>query len=420
MGDLPEKLNSGFLIITDGPPVDGTGTGSTVFNLFDGSDDLQDVIAYARSTGQPKTPLLMTKNRETYEVDLHTHMTSGIWRLGRLAYLNHLLVRPSPAALAHRVQELGIKKALIFGPGPDLIVYSASFLRRSTGLEAAIYLLDDPRPAIRASRNPVLRLLASSKLRELLQLCQKRFVISEPFRDRFEGDFGLTFGVLPPPIRDDAFEEFRSRPLERRSPDGQFRIFLGGTLAAHYHSSLRSLAKAVEHFASMTGTRCKVVVCGREPLETFYRLGFTAEQIEHLGWLESSRQVIQLESECDCLFLACVFDSGFRDFFELSFPGRSREYLMAGPPIVVHAPANSAVARYFRQQQIDFVCDSLDPAVLADSLVKIYRRSTEEQRSLRSRYLSVVERFHLATKARAQLLGASGPNQPKVAAASSG
>ena len=82
-----------------------------------------------------------------------------------------------------------------------------------------------------------------------------------------------------------------------------------------------------------------------------------------------------------------------------------RDYFIAGPPILIQAPAGSAVARYFREHSLEYVNETLDPNGLAHRLTEIYGLGNDARARLRRTYLGVVERHHLASNIRPQLLG---------------
>jgi glycosyltransferase involved in cell wall biosynthesis len=49
-------------------------------------------------------------------------------------------------------------------------------------------------------------------------------------------------------------------------------------------------------------------------------------------------------------------------------PGKMGEYLASGRPILVHAPADSFIAWYFRHHECGLVVDENDPARLAQAI----------------------------------------------------
>ena len=118
-----------------------------------------------------------------------------------------------------------------------------------------------------------------------------------------------------------------------------------------------------------------------------------------------------------CSFVPYVFDPARRDFYRMSFPGKTAYYFAGGSPVVVQAPHDSAIAGYFRRHELNFMCNTLDGRVLADTLKRACALGPSERISLRTAYRRVVEEHHLASKTRDRLLGRAEPARQAAAAA---
>ena len=405
-------MSEPFFIIADGQPVAGTGTPVTVYGLFQGTPDLPELIVYSRSDRQPSGPMLDTVRGETYPLEFHSEDPGPGWRLARLMQLNHMTVRPRPATLARHIRSLGIRKAVLFGPGSDLLLYAVRLLRRLPEVEATLYVLDDPRTALQGSRNPVYRALASRALKELLGRCSRRLAITEELAASLGAGIGAPFEVLPIPVRDDCYMTFAHGATAATPPTPpSLSVFLCGSLGPTVEDSLRCLAQAFQRLSDDMGLAPALVVSGRTPAEDLHRLGFSPDQVHALGWLPSREDVLRSAGKATCTFVPYSFDARQRHFYETSFPGRLADYWLAGPPILVHAPESSAVARYFRRHDLELVCDRLEPNAVAEALGRIGAMSAGERRQHHRRYLDLVARDHLAGQARARLLGAAGARE---------
>jgi len=81
---------------------------------------------------------------------------------------------------------------------------------------------------------------------------------------------------------------------------------------------------------------------------------------EYLGW-QSQEDTIRLLSEADLLYMPYWFSEEFREESSSSFPSKLVTYFAAGRPVFCHAPAYASPAKYIRQHEAGFLCDSLDP-----------------------------------------------------------
>lgn len=71
------------------------------------------------------------------------------------------------------------------------------------------------------------------------------------------------------------------------------------------------------------------------------------------------------------LFLPLAFDSPIPEVVRTSAPGKTGEYLAAGRPILVHAPADSFLSWYFRANGCGAVADRGEPARLASAIADL-------------------------------------------------
>ena len=394
-----------FFIISDGQPVPGTGLPMTVYNLFHGSEDIPAMVVDGTSAVQPRGPLLEAGAHQWHRVDLHADERSGFWRLAKSTGLNLAMAHPKPASIAARVRDLGLKKAIVFGPGSHLIFWTQELLGLLPEVEATIYIVDDIRAPSKQSRNPIFRGKSRKAIPALLNRCAHRFVITDEMAERYQHDFGLDFQVLPLPVPDQTDAADHSLHGDWNADFGILDVFLAGTLGPLYDESLRCLAQAFQHIVRSGAGTPRLTVCGRAMRSEFLALGFEEDHLAHMGWLPDTSHVLRRARRAMCTFVPYVFAESQRDFYELSFPGKTAYYLAAGAPILVHGPAASAVARYFRRHDLDFVCDSLDPNALAEALLGMARIGPETREDLRARYCEVFDRNHRASVARARLLG---------------
>lgn len=82
-------------------------------------------------------------------------------------------------------------------------------------------------------------------------------------------------------------------------------------------------------------------------------------------------EIAAIQRQADVLFLPLAFESSIPEMIKTSAPGKMGEYLAAGRPILVHAPADSFVSWYFRAHGCGVVVDQNDPAALAAALKRL-------------------------------------------------
>ncbi len=101
------------------------------------------------------------------------------------------------------------------------------------------------------------------------------------------------------------------------------------------------------------------------------------------------------------LFLPLAFDSPIPEAVRTSAPGKTGEYLAAGRPILVHAPADSFVSWYFRSNGCGAVADRADPGRLASAIGELLADGDLRSRISREARRTAERDFDVA-KARAE------------------
>ena len=90
-----------------------------------------------------------------------------------------------------------------------------------------------------------------------------------------------------------------------------------------------------------------------------------------VGFESDHAQLLERLAECDLLYLPLAFaDSGdlTTNALQYAFPTKSLDYLVAGPPILVHCPVHFELSRFFQEHRCAHVLNEGDPAALAQWL----------------------------------------------------
>ncbi len=120
--------------------------------------------------------------------------------------------------------------------------------------------------------------------------------------------------------------------------------------------------------------------------------------------------VPSIQQDADVLFLPLAFDSPYPELVRTSAPAKMAEYLAAGRPILVHAPADSFVSSYFRRHGCGVVVDESDPPALAQALERVLCDGALRERVCAAAWQRACEDFHpdRARAALAKLVGLAG------------
>jgi glycosyltransferase involved in cell wall biosynthesis len=191
------------------------------------------------------------------------------------------------------------------------------------------------------------------------------FAMSEPHRDHFEKRLRRC-GVRNPQVVELPHLHREEPPAEPPRLEGNPAIVFTGAIYDAQADSVRRLVDALDTLESHEAQlHLLTQTSGRE----LRRWGIEPSARVHV------RSVTRAEAQAaqraaDVLFLPMGFEAK-GDVVRTASPSKLPEYLAAGRPVLVHAPADSFVARYAREHGFAEVIDDPDPAALRAALLRL-------------------------------------------------
>ena len=101
--------------------------------------------------------------------------------------------------------------------------------------------------------------------------------------------------------------------------------------------------------------------------------------IQVKGWLPQDELLSELV-QADLLYCPYWFSERFRLPSTLSFPSKLSTYLKTGVPTLVHAPEYASPRKFVEQNDVGYICGSLDPCVIRDVLEYIFSGTEDERK----------------------------------------
>lgn len=217
-------------------------------------------------------------------------------------------------------------------------------------------------------------------------------VPNEGLRDALVQRYGVTAAVIHNAcdlsVYDgpgDAAASFGARDLEV--------VFTGAVYDAHY-DGFRALLEAFDRDRQPSRLHLYTPMAraqlGERGLD---------ERIVYHGYVAGT-EIPRVQQAADVLFLPLAFDSPFPEVIRTSAPAKMAEYLAAARPILVHAPAESFVAQYFRHHDCGLVVSTQDPAAVAHALGRLREDAALRERLSLNAWIRARADFDLS-KARA-------------------
>lgn len=170
------------------------------------------------------------------------------------------------------------------------------------------------------------------------------------------------------------FSEDRVKRKGNRK-EKQFVIAFSGQIYAA--EEFNSLLKAINlmHW-EYKGKKIVVRLYGR-----YFHLNFDSESnLEIRGWMNQDELLPEL-ADADLLYCPYWFSERYILPTSLSFPSKLSTYLKTGRPVLVHAPEYASPRKFLVEHGAGYVCDSINPEIIRDTLISIMEQS-EEARSI--------------------------------------
>ncbi len=87
--------------------------------------------------------------------------------------------------------------------------------------------------------------------------------------------------------------------------------------------------------------------------------------------------------EYDLLYLPMMFDEKYRFKTNTSFPSKTHNYLASGVPIIVHTPVSSSLYRFFKNNEIGYIIDTLDKDVIREAFDQLKSKNLRQELSVK-------------------------------------
>ena len=161
---------------------------------------------------------------------------------------------------------------------------------------------------------------------------------------------------------------------KKRREDDSLVIALSGQLYAS--QEIQALIQALDLMDWQYNGRKIVLRFYGKAIRLFL---FRPSNIQVMGWLPQDELLSEL-AQTDLLYCPYWFSEQFRLPAALSFPSKLSTYLKTGVPTLVHAPEYASPRQFVEQNDVGYICGTLDPNTIRDVLHYIFGGTEEERR----------------------------------------
>lgn len=190
-------------------------------------------------------------------------------------------------------------------------------------------------------------------------------VPNEFLREEYARRYGIRGVVVrnPCPLPDlDALDR-----APRLFPGGAADIVYAGAVYHANADAVRNLVSAVRTLGRPDG---RIHLFTAQTPEELGRHGIHGPEVVHHPHIPH-RDVPPVLRQSSILFLPLGFDTPIPEVIRTSAPGKTGEYLSVGRPVLVHAPGDSFVSWYFRENRCGLVVDRSDPELLSSAIGRL-------------------------------------------------
>lgn len=289
--------------------------------------------------------------------------------------------------IAQIVRREGCEAVLSCSSGVDLLDVPSGFLAsRLAGVSFYVYMFDT---YSHMWLNPQTQFLGRRLEPFILKRADGIVVTNEAVRDLLRKRYGVDSLVIHNPCDISTYENL---PVGSGEHNGEVRIVYTGAIYEAHYDAIRNLLRAIE-------------MLGRPKVKLHLYTGFSHDVLTTKGIRgpvvfhnhKPASTIAGIQRRADVLFLPFAFKSAYPELIQVSSPSKIGEFLAARRPVLVHAPADSFVSKYFRKYDCGLVVDREDPNLLVEALARLLDEHDLAQRLASNAWQRAITDFDLHT-----------------------
>ncbi len=200
----------------------------------------------------------------------------------------------------------------------------------------------------------------------LLKNAKKVIVTNETTRDYYLKKYKVKSEIIHNSIIAD--NSLRQKKLVCRKPRRPYTIVFTGAVYWAQKDAIKNLIKAV---GALPDLKIKLILYVPQPVKMLARQGIFPSRSVAVKSAPPDKIHGILKASADIAFLPLSFNTNAPEIIRTATPGKFSQYLISGVPILVHAPSDSAIARYASATNTAFVVGNNDTSALAQAVVKL-------------------------------------------------
>lgn len=155
-------------------------------------------------------------------------------------------------------------------------------------------------------------------------------------------------------------------------------VFTGNVYWAQ-ESSLRNLVKAVDQLNDLD---IRLKIYSPNPPEYLKSIGIASPRIDYS--VAPGSEMPKIQSEADILFVPLAWHTKSPTIINTATPGKLTDFLIAGRPMLIHAPETSHLVKYAKENDFALVVDKEDIGELRTAIYRLITDSVLAERLVKN------------------------------------
>lgn len=214
-------------------------------------------------------------------------------------------------------------------------------------------------------------LLANIFEKIILKGAEKIVVTNEGTKEFYEKIYGEEIGSKIFVIHNSVFPEaYDKTPMSLiRNQGSPLEILFTGRIYWPQIGALQNLIRAVNEMAE---SEVILKIYSPSPKNYLESMGIHESEKVILG-SATPTEIPEIQKRAGLLFLPLSWNTQSKAIIDTATPGKLTDYLIAGKPILIHAPASSYLVKYARDRNFALVVDENNVEKLKEEIKKLLR-----------------------------------------------
>lgn len=260
-------------------------------------------------------------------------------------------------------------RAIIACTGDFYDIPAASLAARRTGAEFIPYILDDYAHQWTGWLRPMSRLWERIAVGRASRALVTNAEAAAEYHRRYGIHPEIVHNLCPIP------DLSTLEPYPLGAEPGTVNIVYTGAI---YHAHFDAFRDLVEALDLLTHHQIRLHLFTAQPTDWLAAEGIAGPKVirhEHVPVMDIQRVMRQ----ADILFMPLAFRSTIDQVLRTASPNKLGEYLASERPILIHAPSDTFLARYFREHNCGIVVEKQGPQAVADAIEWFIRHPEERE-----------------------------------------